>query len=154
MNPSDKQQEMRQTIERLRKSNRSATLSSQNTEADNEPPIKGSRQRVSTVKQQLSPVDRAAAINAITRMLITGELSQGEALKALRIDILELKQDKYAQLVAVSRKTISDVENDKGNYSVDVMNRIFKPFGLKMGLVPISSSLLDAWLSTTPPHHT
>ncbi|MGU3414186.1 helix-turn-helix transcriptional regulator [Enterobacteriaceae bacterium C34A] len=74
------------------------------------------------------------------------KLSQGEALRLLRIEVLGLKQDSYAHLVDVSRKTISDIENNRGNYSVDVMNKVFRPFGLKVGLVPVSTSLLNSLL--------
>ncbi|WP_420268313.1 helix-turn-helix transcriptional regulator, partial [Klebsiella pneumoniae] len=58
-----------------------------------------------------------------------GAISQGEALKKLRVEVLGLRQDEYARLVDVSRKTLSDVENDKGNYSAEIINKIYKPFG-------------------------
>jgi DNA-binding XRE family transcriptional regulator len=77
------------------------------------------------------------------RALISGEISQGEALKALRINVLGLKQDAFAKMVSVSRKTLSEVENDKGNYTSDVINKLFKPFGLKVGLVPVSQQVLS-----------
>ena len=77
------------------------------------------------------------------RALISGEVSQGEALKALRINVLGLKQDAFAKLVSVSRKTLSEVENDKGNYTSDIINKLFKPFGLKVGLVPVSQQVLS-----------
>ena len=62
-------------------------------------------------------------------------------MKALRVNVLGLKQDTFAKLVSVSRKTLSEVENDKGNYTPDIINKIFKPFGLKVGLVPVSRQL-------------
>ncbi|WP_323079341.1 helix-turn-helix transcriptional regulator [Klebsiella quasipneumoniae] len=73
-----------------------------------------------------------------------GAISQGEALKKLRVEVLGLRQDEYARLVDVSRKTLSDVENDKGNYSAEIINKIFKPFGLETGLVPISKTLISS----------
>lgn len=71
-----------------------------------------------------------------------GDLTQGKALKMLRVDVLGLKQDAFANLVSVSRKTLSEIENNKGNYSSDVINKVFKPFGLKVALVPTSRSML------------
>ncbi|HHH3454948.1 TPA: helix-turn-helix transcriptional regulator, partial [Klebsiella variicola subsp. variicola] len=71
-------------------------------------------------------------------------ISQGEALKKLRVEVLGLRQDEYARLVDVSRKTLSDVENDKGNYSAEIINKIYKPFGLETGLVPISKTLISS----------
>ncbi|HIE9105982.1 TPA: helix-turn-helix transcriptional regulator [Klebsiella variicola subsp. variicola] len=73
-----------------------------------------------------------------------GAISQGEALKKLRLEVLGLRQDEYARLVDVSRKTLSDVENDKGNYSAEIINKIYKPFGLETGLVPISKTLISS----------
>ncbi|EOM8404164.1 MULTISPECIES: helix-turn-helix transcriptional regulator [Klebsiella] len=73
-----------------------------------------------------------------------GAISQGEALKKLRVEVLGLRQDEYARLVDVSRKTLSDVENDKGNYSAEIINKIYKPFGLETGLVPISKTLISS----------
>ncbi len=81
------------------------------------------------------------------KMLLLGEMTQGQALKALRVELLGLKQDNFSKLVAVSRKTLSDIENDRGNYTSDIVNKVFKPFGLKVGLVPISRHTLNKILS-------
>jgi DNA-binding XRE family transcriptional regulator len=77
---------------------------------------------------------------------LLGELTQGQALKNLRINILGLKQDVFARLVDVSRKTLSDIENDRGSYNTEILNKVFKPFGLKVGLLPSSPNLLNALL--------
>jgi DNA-binding XRE family transcriptional regulator len=77
---------------------------------------------------------------------LLGELTQGQALKNLRINILGLKQDVFARLVDVSRKTLSDIENDRGSYNTEILNKVFKPFGLKVGLIPSSPNLLNALL--------
>lgn len=81
-------------------------------------------------------------INIIKNLLL-GHITQGEALKMLRLDILSLKQEAYADLVKVSRKTLSDIENNKGNYSSEIINKVFKPFGLKVSLVPISLHIMS-----------
>lgn len=150
MSQSSKQQEMLNEIERLKKLNRSATQTDNPVPVDTDPRAKGNRLRVTAEGQRIDSVSRATFIRSVIRQLILGELSQGEALRNLRIEVLGLKQDKYAQLVAVSRKTISDIENNKGNYSVEVMNKVFRPFGLRMGLVPMSPSLLNAVLNPEP----
>lgn len=85
--------------------------------------------------------------NIIRRMMF-GEISQGNTLKELRLNVLGLRQEAYATLVGVSRKTLSEIENGKGNYTADIINKVFKPFGLKVGLMPVSSSLLAEILST------
>ncbi|EVT76331.1 helix-turn-helix family protein [Vibrio parahaemolyticus V14/01] len=74
------------------------------------------------------------------------ELTQGQALKSLRINILGLKQDVFARLVDVSRKTLSDIENDRGSYNTEILNKVFKPFGLKVGMLPSSPDVLKSLL--------
>lgn len=100
--------------------------------------------RASKLSSGVSTLDRKSAIQAITQRLLRGVLTQGQALKALRVEVLGLTQDEYANLVKVSRKTLSDVENDRGSYKTDILNRLFKPFGLKVGIVPISTGV--TWL--------
>lgn len=105
------------------------------------------RQRVSQGLTRISTLDRQAVLHAAIRDILLGKITQGEALKRLRVEVLGLKQDEYAKLVSVSRKTLSDVENNRGNYSTDVINKIYKPFGLQTGLVPVSKSLIVSLFS-------
>ncbi|MEL0635486.1 helix-turn-helix domain-containing protein [Marinomonas sp. TI.3.20] len=97
------------------------------------------KNRASKNSQPLERADKHQTMQDIISRMMEGELSQGEALKMLRIRVLGLKQEDYAQLVGVSRKTLSENENNKGNYSAEVVNKVFHPFGLKVGLVAISS---------------
>ncbi len=94
----------------------------------------------------VSASERTKVANAVIKQMLFGEITQGQALKTLRVNILGLKQDVYAKLVGVSRKTLSDIENDRSNYSTEVLNKVFKPFGLKVGLLPSSPSLLNSFL--------
>lgn len=144
MSQSDKQQNMRKTIEHLKAQNRSATQSDAVVAEEAKSVTKAIRSRATSDGQRVDAVARTAFIRSVIHQLVQEKLSQGEALRQLRIEVLGLKQDTYARLVDVSRKTISDIENNKGNYSVEVMNKIFRPFGLRMGLVPVSTSLLNA----------
>ena len=84
---------------------------------------------------------------AIIKSLLLGEISYGDALRQLRLEVLNLKQQDYANMVSVSRKTISDIENGTKVPSVEVINKVFKPFGLELGLVPKSKSVLRDILS-------
>ncbi|MCW2475432.1 helix-turn-helix transcriptional regulator [Candidatus Symbiopectobacterium sp. NZEC151] len=106
------------------------------------------RQRVSKKAKPISTPERQSAMNDIIRHLLLGEITQGKALKMLRADVLGLKQDAFATLVSISRKTLSDVENDRGNYTADVINKLFNPFGLQVGLVPTSRHRLAALLAS------
>jgi len=78
--------------------------------------------------------------------LLFSDITQGDALIQLRIQVLGINQEKYAKLVNVSRKKLSDIENNRGNPSVEVLNKVFKPFGLNVGLIPISSTVLKNML--------
>ncbi|MGU3523501.1 helix-turn-helix transcriptional regulator [Enterobacteriaceae bacterium C23F] len=146
MSQSEKQQKMQKTIEHLKARNRSATQINASVAEEAKQVMKASRSRATSDSQRIDAVGRTTLIRSVIYQLMQEKLSQGEALRLLRIEVLGLKQDSYAHLVDVSRKTISDIENNRGNYSVDVMNKVFRPFGLKVGLVPVSTSLLNSLL--------
>lgn len=97
--------------------------------------------------QPISVSERKHKINRVIRSLLMNELTQGLALKELRINVLGVKQDTFAKMVGVSRKTISEIENDRGTFKTDILDKVFKPFGLKVGLVPISTNLLNSALN-------
>lgn len=98
--------------------------------------------------QPISVSERKYKINRVIKSLLLGELTQGLALKELRINVLGVKQDTFAKMVRVSRKTISEIENDRGTFKTDILDKVFKPFGLKVGLVPVSTNLLNAALNS------
>ena len=106
------------------------------------------RSRVSKSLEPMSKEDQLVAVNQIIKRLLLNEISQGEALRELRVNVLRLRQEAYTELTGVSRKTLSEIENDKGNYTPEVINKVFKPFELKSSLVPTSSQLLVAILSS------
>lgn len=101
------------------------------------------RKRTSKTQKIPSHLERTSLRNAILTQLLNGELSQGKALRKLRVEILGLNQEQYSQLVKVSRITLSEIENDKGNYSVATLNQVFRPMGLEIGVVPIVKALLN-----------
>ncbi|WP_395147516.1 helix-turn-helix domain-containing protein [Moraxella atlantae] len=92
------------------------------------------RQRASDTPPDLQGLSRTQARDQVIEQFMQGDLTQGELLKKLRIEVLGIKQEEFAKLIKVSRKTISDVENDNGNYSINTINQIFRPFGLVLKL--------------------
>lgn len=106
------------------------------------------RSRVSKSSEPMSKEDQLVAVNQIIKRLLLNEITQGEALRELRVNVLRLRQEAYTELTGVSRKTLSEIENDKGNYTPEIINKVFKPFELKSSLVPTSSQLLLAILSS------
>lgn len=101
------------------------------------------RQRTSKTQKIPDHLERTSLRNAILAQLLKGELTQGQALKKLRVEVLGLNQERYTQLVKVSRLTLSEIENDKGNYSVATLNQVFRPMGLEVGILPIAKELLE-----------
>ncbi|WP_312188520.1 transcriptional regulator [Leclercia sp.] len=150
MKSSDKKQsDLSATLANLR--SRNQRLPSSPLPIADEALITGSgRQRFSPNKPRVNTLDRKPVMHAIIRDLLLGNITQGQALKRLRIEVLALRQDDYARLVKVARKTLSEVENDKGNFSAEMINKVFKPFGLETGLVPTSKSLIVSLLANEP----
>lgn len=99
----------------------------------------------------LTPEQREALLLEELQRLLDGSTSQGEVLSALRRKVLGFNQTQYAQLVGVSRRTLSDIERDTGNVTVETLNRVFRPLGLQLGLLPRQRSLLmDLRLNGSP----
>ena len=89
-----------------------------------------------------APEDREEALVALLRRFYAGELTDGQLLRALRREVLGLSQARYAALVGISRRTLSDLEGNKGNVTLEVKNRVFRPLGLEVSLLPRKRSLL------------
>ncbi len=100
------------------------------------------RQRASQNQSSISKDNRYIVRDRYILQLLKGEITQGEALKSMRLEILGINQSQYAKLAKISVKTLSDLENNKGNYSVDTINQAFRPFKLQLGIVPIERRLI------------
>ena len=105
------------------------------------------RQRVSKGLAPMSKTEQSAAIKQVIKRMLLGNLSQGAALRELRVKVLGLRQEAYTELTGVSRKTLSEIENNKGNYTPEIINKVFAPFHLKVSLVPTSSRVLKDLLN-------
>lgn len=88
-------------------------------------------------------LDREAALMEALQRLYDGEITEGALLRYLRKEVLGLTQDQYAVLVGISRRTLSDIELDRAQLTVSVMSKVFKPLGLKVGLLPRSDRLMN-----------
>lgn len=126
---------------------KTATTASAVVEESNASPSDAPRQRASKSLEPMTKEEQLIAINQIIKRLLLDEMTQGAALRELRVNVLGIRQDAYTKLCGVSRKTLSEIENDKGNYTAEIINKVFKPFEIKVGLVPTSSQLLAAILT-------
>ena len=80
---------------------------------------------------------RQALLVTLLQKHILGEITQGQMLKRLRKEVLGFSQTRYAELVGVSRRTLTDIEQDKGSQMQSIIDKVFKPLGMKSGLTPI-----------------
>ena len=86
-------------------------------------------------RETLSAEGREAVLLEGLEAVQRGELTEGQLLRRVRTEVLGLNQSQYAELTGVSRRTLSDIERDAGQQTVSVLNRVYRPLGLKMGLV-------------------
>lgn len=89
--------------------------------------------------REMLPEQREQFLLKSLQLLMLGELTQGQLLKRLRKELLRQNQEQFASLVKISRRTLSDIENDRGDMTVDTLNKVFGLFGLKVGLLPKSA---------------
>lgn len=98
--------------------------------------------RLSKHRKMPTPAQRLIRRNALIRQLLLKEITVGTALKAFRLEVLAIKQQQYAEFVKISRKTLSDLENDKGNYSLEIINQALRPLELEIGILPTNRDLI------------
>ncbi|KHN54753.1 helix-turn-helix transcriptional regulator [Pectobacterium fontis] len=101
--------------------------------------------------KNLPSSERDALLANLLTELFNERLSLGELLQKLRKDVLGMSQEQYAALVDVSRRTLSDIEKDRGSQSIMLLNRVFRPLGLKVGLLPRSAHLMHDLLGKGNP---
>ena len=64
-----------------------------------------------------------------------GRLTLSEATTAMR-HVVGKTIPEYAKILKVSQRTLSDVENEAGNPTLDTLKKIAKPFGLRVTFAP------------------
>lgn len=89
---------------------------------------------IMNIKNQ--PQDRQQVLIDLYMQYLLNEITLGQLLAYLRKNILGMSQEQYANLVGVSRRTLTDIEQNKGKLTQSVLDKIFKPLGLQAGLVP------------------
>lgn len=102
-------------------------------------------------RKELSSVEREALLMELLTQLLQEEISSGQVLRQLRRDVLGMSQTQYAELVGISRRSLSDLEADKASPTVALLNQVFRPLGLQTGLVPRNRQLRERLLSVEPP---
>ena len=93
------------------------------------------------MSEPLTPQQQQNLLIDLIRQHILGELSQGQLLKYLRKHFMQMNQAEFATLVGVSRRTLTDLEQDKGSPAQTIVNKVFSPFGVKTSLAPVDPML-------------
>ena len=78
---------------------------------------------------------RALLIASIEEGLAQGTLEIGEAVRRLRVEVTGLHQARFAKMCKISVRTLVHLEHGEGNPTLKSLNAVFRPFGLKMGVV-------------------
>lgn len=85
----------------------------------------------------LSVAERTALIESIQQALAQGALDLGEAVRRLRVEVTGLHQTQFARMCKISVRTLVHIEHGEGNQTLKSLNAVFRPFGMKMGVVRI-----------------
>lgn len=73
---------------------------------------------------------------------LINEITMGQLIAYLRKNILDMSQDEYADFVGISRRTLTNIEQDNGKLTQSILNKVFKPLGLKVGIIPIHEHVI------------
>ena len=83
------------------------------------------------MKPNNQPQDRQQILIDLYLQYLKQEITTGELLKYLRKNVLGMSQEQYANFVGISRRTLSDIELNKGSLSQSIMDKVLKPLGLQ-----------------------
>jgi transcriptional regulator with XRE-family HTH domain len=83
-----------------------------------------------------APNDTTAAKRELMTAIENGELSLGQAVRRMR-KITGMSQKAYAErIVGIAPRILAEIELDKGNPTVETLNKVGRPFGYTVGFVP------------------
>jgi hypothetical protein len=84
---------------------------------------------------QLRPLERKALLEELAAMVLAGEIHLGDAARILRSTVLKMDRQTFARVVKLSVGAISQLEDaPDANPTLDTVNKVFAPFGGKLGL--------------------
>ncbi|MGY2399218.1 helix-turn-helix domain-containing protein [Pseudomonas sp. SDO5271_S396] len=84
---------------------------------------------------------RAQVIEDVEQGLAQGTLELGEAVRRLRTEVTGLHQSQFAKMCKISVRTLVHIEHGEGNQTLKSLNAVFRPFGLRMGVVKVRRDL-------------
>ncbi len=91
--------------------------------------------------RKLTTDERAELLTALHRMVAREELKLGEVLRVLRAAHLRIDRDRFARMVRLSPRAIAELESGRANPTLQTLDQVLRPFGLRIGLVPAPGTL-------------
>ncbi|WP_429555965.1 helix-turn-helix transcriptional regulator [Pseudomonas frederiksbergensis] len=73
---------------------------------------------------------------SVQTRLLMGTITLGDAVRRLRTEVSKLSQDDFAKLCKISRRTLGQVELDRGNPTMQTINLILEYFDLAICIRP------------------
>jgi DNA-binding XRE family transcriptional regulator len=80
---------------------------------------------------------RGIILDELKEQLLAGSVTIGAAVKRLRTEVTGLRQEQFAGMCKISLRTLRQIEQDEGNPTIQTLNQVFKPFGMRVGILPI-----------------
>ncbi|MBT0587846.1 helix-turn-helix domain-containing protein [Alteromonas oceanisediminis] len=103
--------------------------------------------RTQSIQRQKSTDNKEQILFEAIADLLRGSRTRGEILRDLRKNVLKMNQQDFCKLSRISRRSLTDLENDYGGLNEETVNKAFEIFGLKLGLVPCSDSHVEKLLA-------
>lgn len=94
-------------------------------------------------KRPLTREETLARRREIALRAARGELRLPEAIRDVR-EAEGLTQAEFAERCGLTRLQLLDLEKGRGNPKLETLQRICRPFGLEIGLVPEPGSVKNA----------
>lgn len=82
-------------------------------------------------------LQRGIILDELKEQLLAGSVTIGAAVKRLRTEVTGLRQEQFAGMCKISLRTLRQIEQDDGNPTIQTLNQVFKPFGMRVGILPI-----------------
>jgi DNA-binding XRE family transcriptional regulator len=80
---------------------------------------------------------RGIILDDLKQQLLAGSVTIGAAVKRLRTEVTGLRQEQFASMCKISLRTLRQIEQDDGNPTIQTLNQVFKPFGMRVGIVAV-----------------
>lgn len=80
----------------------------------------------------MNGTEREAFYEELVRAVRAGEVTWGEAVRRLRVEVAGLDQATFARATKISERTLRHIERSTGNPTLATMRAVLAPFGLEL----------------------